>query len=76
MVEVLGLLPFNDLMVYTGEEVIWADIPKIIEAHKIIKNSAMPNFMGARIPVTGQFNIPAWKSYLAGYWDKQIVDLL
>ena len=36
----------------------------------------MPNFMGARIPVNGQFNIPAWKSYLNEYWDKQIVDLL
>ena len=36
----------------------------------------MPNFMGARIPVSGQFNITAWKSYLTEYWDKQIVDLL
>ena len=54
-----GFLPLNDLMVYTGEEVIWADVPNIIEAHKIIKNLAMPNFMGARIPVSGQLNIPA-----------------
>ena len=65
-----GFLPLNDLMVYTGEDVIW------IDAHKIIRKSAMPNFMGARIPVDGQFNIPTWKSYLAWYWDKQIVDLL
>ena len=63
-------------MVYTGEDVIWTDVPNIIEAHKIIRTSAMPIFMGARIPVNGQFNIPAWKSYLAGYWDKQIVYLL
>ena len=63
-------------MVYTGEDIIWTDVPNVIEAHKIIRKSAMPNFMGARIPVNGQFNIPAWKSYLNGYWDKQIVDLL
>ena len=63
-------------MVYTGEDVIWANVPNIIDAHKIIRKSAMPNFMGARIPVDDQFNISAWKSNLAGYWDKQIVDLL
>ena len=69
-------LPLNDLMVYTGEDIIWTDVLNVIEAHKIIRKSAMPNFMGARIPVNGQFNIPAWKSYLNRYWDKQIVDLL
>ena len=63
-------------MVYTGEDIIWTDVPNVIEAHKIIKKSAMPNFMGARIPVNSQFNIPAWESYLNEYWDKQIVDLL
>ena len=65
-------MPLNDLVVYIGEDVIWADVPNI----KIFKNSAMSNFIGARIPVGGQFNIIAWKSYLTGYWDKQILDLL
>ena len=32
------LLPFSDLMVYTDKEVIWSDIPSVIEVHKIIKN--------------------------------------
>ena len=36
----------------------------------------MPNFMGARIPVHSQLNIPTWKSYLTEYWDKQIDDHL
>ena len=71
-----GFLPLNDLMVYTGEDIIWTDVPNVIEAHKIIKKSARPNFMGVRIPVNSQFNIPAWESYLNEYWDKQIVDLL
>ena len=71
-----GFLPMNDLLVYSGEEIVWGDVPNIIQAHKIIRNSNMPNFMAARIPVNAQFNIPAWKSHLSKYWDKQIVDLL
>ena len=71
-----GFLPLTDLTVYTGEEVVWSDIPDIIEAHKIVRLSARPNFMGARISLNSQLNIPAWKSHLTDYWDKQIVDLL
>ena len=72
----IGFLPLNDLMVYTGEHITWTKVPSVIEAHKIIKQSAVPNFMGARIPVASQLNINTWKSYLTGYWDNQIVDLL
>ena len=71
-----GFLPLNNLMTYIGEEVTWQEVPSIIEAHKIVRNSAMPNFMGVRIPVDSQLNINAWRLYLAQYWDKQIVDLL
>ena len=46
-----GFLPLNNLMVYTGDHITWSEIPSVIEAHKIIRNSARPNFMGARIPV-------------------------
>ena len=70
-----GFLLLNDVMVYMGEEVVWTHIPSVIEAHTIIKHSAVPNFMGARIPVHSQFNIPAWKSYLIEYWNKQTIDL-
>ena len=54
-----GFLPLNDLMVYTGEEIVWPVVPSIVEAHKIIRNSQMPNFMKARFPVQSQFNITA-----------------
>ena len=63
-------------MVYTGKEVLWSNVPSLIEAHKIIRTSALPNFMGVRISVSSQLNINAFKSYLSKYWDKQIVDLL
>ena len=71
-----GFLPLNNLMVYTGDDIIWSEVPPIVAAHNIVKNSGKPNFMGARIPVAGQFNIHAWKFYLDQYWDKRIVDLL
>ena len=71
-----GFLPLNDLMLYTGDDITWTNIPSIIEAHTIVRNSGKPNFMGARIPLASQFNINAWKFYLVQYWDNQIVDLL
>ena len=69
-------LPLSDLMVYTGDEITLTNIPSIVEAHTIVRNSGKPNFMGARIPLASQLNINAWKFYLAQYWDNQIVALL
>ena len=71
-----GFLPLNNLMLYTGDDIIWTNVPSVIEAHAIVKKSGKPNFMGARIPLPSQFNIKAWKFYLAQYWEQQIVDLL
>ena len=68
-----GFLPLNDLAVYTGQEIIWSDVPSIVEAHHIIRHSGLPNFLAARIPVPSQLNIHAWESYLSDYWDKQIM---
>ena len=71
-----GFVPLNDLLVYMGPEVIWGRVPDVVEAHAKIKNSALPNFMALRIPVTSQLKVPVWKKYLDQYWDKQLVDLL
>ena len=46
-----GFIPLNDLMVYTGPEVIWGSVPDIVEAHEKIQRSGLPNFMHARIPL-------------------------
>ena len=54
-------------MTYTGHEVVWGSIPSIIEAHEMIRRSAMPNFMKVRIPVQIQLNVEAWKKYLDLY---------
>ena len=36
----------------------------------------VPNFRGARLPVSSQFNLPAWESYLTTYDDNIVVDFL
>ena len=43
-----GFLPLNDLMLYTGDNITWTNIPFVVEAHTIVRNSGKPNFMGAR----------------------------
>ena len=71
-----GFIPYNDLMIYTGQEVVWGNVPDIVQAHTLIRRSAMPNFMQLRIPVNSQLNVAAWKKYLHSYWDRQLVDLI
>ena len=71
-----GFVPLNDLMVYMGKEVIWGSIPDIVEAHRKIRNSGLPNFMGLRIPVQSQLKISYWRKYLKQYWDHQLLDLI
>ena len=74
--KLFGFVPLNDLMVYTGPEVVWDSIPDIVEAHTKIRNSGIPNFMGMRIPVQSQLKITAWRKYLHHYWDNQLLDLI
>ena len=54
-----GFLPLNNLIVYTGKEVLWSKVPSVIEAHKIIRTSVIPNFLRARILMSSQLNINA-----------------
>ena len=58
------------------KHVHWEKIPDIIQAHHIVRNSGLPNFMYARIPVKNQLRVENWKKHLAQYWDKQLVDLI
>ena len=71
-----GFIPYNDLLLYTGEDVVWGEVPNMIEAHSIIRKSGLPNYLCMRIPVSSQLNIPIWKEHLASYWDQQLLDLL
>ena len=64
-------MPLNDLMVYTGDKVNNMYLP-LFEAHKKVRQSKLPNFMGCRIPVKSQLNPAVFYQELEHYWDKQL----
>ena len=69
-----GYIPLNDLKIYQGPEVTWKQTPSIIQAHKLIRQSGVPNILNCRIPVRTQLNPDRWRHYLTGYCDKQLPD--
>ena len=71
-----GFIPKSSLKLYAGPQVTWDEVLNIFQAHTLVKASNLPNYMGCRIPVNSGLNIPKWRHYLAGYWDKQLCDLL
>ena len=71
-----GYIPLNDLKIYQGPHIVWNKIPDILEAHKIIRDSGVPNFLKSRIPVPTQLNPQRWYFHLRNYWDKQLPDLI
>ena len=73
---VFGFVLTSPLKIYTGDPIYWDTIPDLIKAHKLIRQSGLPNFLKCRIPVQSGLNINAWRSHLQGYWDSQICDLL
>ena len=66
----------QSLAIYTGDPKYWETIPDIIEMHRLIKQTGLPNYLGARIPVPTQRRPERWHLHLNDFWDKQIVDLI
>ena len=46
------------------------------QAHKEVAKHNKPNYLGARVQVVSQLNIPLWKSLLADYKYSRVVDYL
>ena len=74
--EQFGCIPLDTFVTYKGPDVHWGVIPDILEAHKLIKNSGIPNFLGMRIPVKTSLNVVNWRKHLVDYFDQQILDLI
>lgn len=63
---------------------MWPDITKAAESkypdftadYTKIKDTALPNFLGARLPVTSGLIIENWRKYLKGYHDQNLCDFL
>ena len=47
-----------------------------IEQHYAVRCQGVPNFLGARSPVSSQLNVEAWQNMLGDYWDTQLLELL
>ena len=71
-----GFCPLGPLESYVGESPQWEQVPHVLEAHHLVRNSGKPNFLSCRIPVESHLNISSWLSYLVNYWDTQLLDLL
>ena len=71
-----GYIPLNDLKLYNGPDIFWQNIPDVLQAHKIIRDSGVPNFLKSRIPVPTQLNPERWYFHLQDYWDQQLPDLI
>ena len=71
-----GFVPLGDFVMPSEltQAVNTTEFP--VEAHKYVKQSGKPNFLGCRVPVKSQLNVKAWKDMLSGYWDKQLIHLL
>ena len=47
-----------------------------MQAHHLIRDSKLPNYLHCCIPMQSGLNIKAWRHYLSNYWDQQLCDLL
>ena len=66
----------SNLKLYQGPQITWGTTPSILQAHKLIRQSGVPNFLNCRIPVQTQFHPDRWRHYLTDYWDQQFPDLI
>ena len=71
-----GCLPLSTIKLFTGDPTYYENIPDIIQIHKLVKQSGVPNFLGLRIPIPTQLKVDRWRYYLRDYFDQQLPDLL
>ena len=76
MVNNLGTNHLVTLRYIRDQKLYGTKPPPIIQAHKLIKQSRVPNFLNCRILVQTQLNQNRWRHFLADYWDKQFPDLI
>ena len=71
-----GCIPLSEIASFNGTPMYWKEVPNIIQAHKLIRNSGLPNFLGLRIPVATRLKVDTWRYYLSDYFDQQLSDLI
>ena len=71
-----GFVLLTDQILPTDEDIEKCSFVSIVELHEHVKSRGVPNFWGARIPLSSQLHVDKWEEFLQGYWDKQLVHLL
>ena len=71
-----GCILVGEITVFSGTSTHWKDIPNIFQAHRLIRSSVLPNFLGLRIPVATSLKVGTWRHYLSHYFDQQLPDLI
>ena len=71
-----GCLPLSTIKLFTGEPTYYDKIPDIIQTHRLVRQSGVPNFLGLRIPIPTQLKVDPWRYYLRDYFDQQLPDLI
>ena len=69
-------IPLDKFVTCQGPDVCWENIPDILQAHRLIRDSGIPNFLGMRIPVKTNLNVSNWKKHLSDYFNQQLLDLI
>ena len=69
-------IPLTPIYVYKGCSRTWDPIPNDLTAHRLIRNTGIPNFGGLHIPVKTNLNAHSWRKYLVDYFDQQLPDLI
>ena len=61
-----GFIPLTDVKTYQGPPITWDKDIDILQAHSVIRNSGVPNFLKCRIPVQTQLRPKVWAQKLLG----------
>ena len=65
-----GFIPMSPLEIYTGNPIYWETISEVIEMHRLIKQTGLPNYLGVCIPVPTQLRLDRWRFHLNDFGDK------
>ena len=72
MTKKMGVIPLTSLNTYVGPITTNETVADPMLLHTLVRNSRCPNFLGLRIVVISNLNIPLWGAYLTNYWDQQL----
>ena len=72
-----GFIPMGNISAFPhGNAAVQKHSSSYIELYHSLRDSTLPNCMGARLRVPSNMNISAWEDYLRTFYDTQLIDFL